>query len=57
MKLEENGNSSSGKCTRYFDIKYTIKYCPTEEMVADFMTKPLTGAKFHKFRKAIMNNG
>jgi hypothetical protein len=23
-------------------------------MIADYMTKPLTGAKFHTFRKAIM---
>ena len=68
MKLELNGKTSSGKRTRHFDIKYfyitdlierkevTIKYCPTGEMVSDFMTKPLTGAKFHKFRKSIMNN-
>jgi hypothetical protein len=25
-------------------------------MIADYMTKPLTGAKFHKFRELIMNN-
>jgi hypothetical protein len=68
MKLETNGKTSSGKRTRHFDIKYfyitdlierkevTIQYCPTEDMVADYMTKPLTGAKFHKFRKLIMNN-
>jgi hypothetical protein len=69
MKLEENGKSSSGKRTRHFDIKYfyisdlierkevSIEYCPTEEMVADYMTKPLTGAKFYKFKQLIMNNG
>jgi hypothetical protein len=57
MKLEENGKSSPGKRTRHFDINYfyitdlierdkvKIEYCPTEEMVADFMTKPFTGAK------------
>jgi hypothetical protein len=32
-----------------------IKYCPTDDMLADYMTKPLTGSKFHKFRKQIMN--
>ena len=32
-----------------------IKYCPTEEMTADYMSKLLTGAKFKKFRKEIMN--
>jgi hypothetical protein len=67
MKLEQNGKASSGKRTRHFNIKYfyitclienkevTIKYCPTDDMIADYMTKPLTGAKFIKFRKLIMN--
>jgi hypothetical protein len=67
MKLEQNGKASSGKRTRHFDIKYfyitdlienkevTIKYCPTDSMIADYMTKPLTGAKFTKFRNEIMN--
>jgi hypothetical protein len=67
MKLEANGKSSCGKRTRHFDIKYfyitdlinrgeiSIKYCPTEQMIADFMTKPITGAKFHEFRKNILN--
>ena len=67
MKLETNGKASSGKRTRHFDIKYfyitdlierkevEIKYCPTDDMIADYMTKPLSGAKFHKFRKQIMN--
>ncbi len=57
MKLVENGNASSGKCTRHFNSKYfyitnliqrnniQIEYCPTEEMVANYMTKPLVGAK------------
>ena len=30
-------------------------FCPTEEMVGDFFTKPLLGAKFRKFRKIVMN--
>jgi hypothetical protein len=67
MKLEENGKASSGKRTRHFNIKYfyitdlisrnqvQIKYCPTDEMIADYMTKPLIGIKFQKFRKLIMN--
>ena len=69
MKLETNGKASSGKRTRHFDNKYfyitdlierkvvEIKYCPTDEMIADYMTKPLSGAKTHKFRKLIMNSG
>ena len=69
MKLEANGKASSGKRTRHFDIKYfyitdlirrnelEIEYCPTDDMIADYMTKPLVGAKFEKFRKIIMNHG
>jgi hypothetical protein len=67
MKLEENGKASSGKRTRHFNIKYfyitdlikrkeiVLKYCPTDKMIADYMTKPLVGAKFHYFRNLIMN--
>ena len=67
MKLELNGKSSSGKRTRHFNIKYfyitdlinndevSIMYCPTESMIADYFTKPLTGAKFNKFKNIIMN--
>ena len=67
MKLEQNGKASSGKRTRHFNIKFfyitdlierkevTIEYCPTDDMLADYMTKPLTGSKFNKFRGIIMN--
>ena len=67
MKLEMNGKASSGKRTRHFNIKYffitdlierkelSIDYCPTEAMIADYMTKPLMGKKFVEFRKEIMN--
>jgi hypothetical protein len=67
MKLEINGKQSSGKRTRHFNIKYfyitdliqrgevSTKYCSTNHMIADYMTKPLTGEKFHQFRQAIMN--
>ena len=67
MKLEKNGKGSSGKRTRHFHIKYFyitdlinreeihIQYCPTKDMIGDYMTKPLTGATFYKFRNVIMN--
>ena len=67
MKLEKYGMSSCGKRTRHFNIKYfyitdlinrgevKIKYCPTDLMIADYMTKPLIGYKFKKFRQLIMN--
>ena len=64
--LEENGHKSAGKCSHALNIHYffmpdqvekgnvSIKYCPTEDMVADFMSKPLQGAKFNKFHDMIM---
>ena len=67
MKLENNGKASSGKRTRHFDIKYfyvtnlfgrdevEVIYCPTDDMIADYMTKALTGTKFHYFRDLVMN--
>jgi hypothetical protein len=67
MKLENNGKSTSGKQTCHFDIKYfyvtnligrdevEVIYYPTDDMLADYMTKPLTGSKFHYFRDFIMN--
>ena len=29
-------------------------YCPTEEIIADFFTKPLQGAQFVKFRDVVL---
>ncbi len=69
MKLEANGKASSGKRTRHFHIKYfyftdliqrneiQIEYCRTNDMIGDYMTKPLTGAKFTRFRNKIMGVG
>ncbi len=66
MKLKENGKARSGKRTRHFNIKYIyitdliqrdevrIEYCPTDAMIADYMTTPLVGAKFFHFRDHIM---
>ena len=67
MKLEENGKESLGKRAQHFDIKYLyitdlvgrnevkIEYCPTDEMIADYMTKPLVVSKFKLFWDLIMN--
>lgn len=67
MLLARNGRKSSGQKTRHIEIRYyfitdnirrgkaRVEYCPTEEMVADFFTKPLQGALFRKFRNVIMN--
>jgi hypothetical protein len=32
----------------------TVKWCPTEDMTADFWTKPLQGASFRRMRDLIM---
>ena len=65
--LEENGKKSSGKRTRHLNIRYffltdqvekgnvSIQYCPTDEMIGDYMSKPLQGEKFRKFRKDTLN--
>ena len=65
--LENNGRKSSGKRTKHIAMRYyfitdrirkkelTVEYCPTQLMVADFLTKPLQGALFIKFRSIIMN--
>ena len=66
--LEKNGKKSSGERTRHLNIRFfmvtdqvekghlVIKYCPTDEMIGDFMTKGPQGIKFEKFRKAIMGH-
>ena len=67
IKLENNGRSSAGKRSRHLNIRYffihdmkekghiKIQYCPTDEILGDYMTKPLHGKKFNDQRNAIMN--
>ena len=67
MLLAKSGRQSSGQSTRHIEIRYyfvtdnvkrgklNIEYCPTEEMIGDFFTKPLQGTLFRKFRKKILN--
>jgi hypothetical protein len=64
--LEKNGKASSSKRTKHINIRYffvtdriknqemTVEWCPTGDMIADFMTKPTQGALFRKFRDQIM---
>ena len=58
IKLKENGKESPGEKTRYFDIRYfyvtdlvgqnkvKIEDCPSDEIIADYIPKPLVGGKF-----------
>ena len=64
--LKKNGRKSMGKQSCALNVRYffisdqvnqgnlNVKYSPTDEMIGDFMTKPLQGSKFMKFRKIIM---
>jgi hypothetical protein len=58
MKIERNGKSSSGKRTWLTDLirrnMVEIRYCPTSEMIADYMTKPLSGSKFLCFWRQVL---
>ena len=66
--LEENGRKSSSKRTRHLNIRFFyiadcikrgelyVKYEPTQEMIADYFTKPLQGQLFYKLRKMVMNS-
>ena len=59
--LENNGCKSLSKHTRALNVHYffltdqvekgnlTIEYCPTNDMIRDYMMKPLQGEKFQKF--------
>jgi hypothetical protein len=64
--LEKNGKALSSKRTEHVNIWYffitnrvdkgnvSLVWCPTGDMIGDFMTKPLQGALFWKFRDQIM---
>ena len=64
--LEKNGRKSAGKQSCALNVQYffisdqvnqenlNVQYCPMDEMIGDFMSKPLQGSKFRKFQKAIL---
>ena len=67
IKLKKNGKRSKGKRTRHLDICFffvtdrikegdiSVKYCPTDMVVFDFLTKPLQGRFFSLFLYLILN--
>jgi hypothetical protein len=66
MLLETNGRASSSKHTRHIEMRYyyvanqvakgdlRVVWCPTDEMIADFLTKPIQGKAFVKFQDLLM---
>ena len=67
IQLERYGKRSSTKRTRHISIRYfyvtdklqdktltAISYCPTKEMVSDYLSKSLQGSLFWTHRNAIM---
>jgi hypothetical protein len=66
--LMKNGRLSAGKQTKHLDIRYfyvrdllergivSIEHCNTEDMVADFFTKPIQGKLFQILRDIILSH-
>ena len=66
--LEQNGKCSSSQQTQAFNICYffltdqiekgnlLIEYCPTASMIGDYMSKPLQGKLFKRFKALIMGH-
>ena len=64
--LETNRRKNTGKKSRALNVCYffitdqveqgnlSIEYCPTDDMLGDYMTKATQGTKFTGFRKEIM---
>jgi len=68
IRFAKNGRKSCGPNSRHIDIRYffikdrleiedfDVQYCPTEQMLADFFTKPLQGNLFRKLKAVIMGH-
>lgn len=64
--LECDGKASSSKRMKHINMRYyfikdridskevNVEWCRTKDMIANFMTKPLQGAAFTRFRNHIM---
>ena len=65
MRLACNGRASASQQSRHINIRYffitdrldsdniTLRYCQTEHMLADFLSKPLQGGLFREFRDVL----
>jgi KUP system potassium uptake protein len=68
IRLEKNGRASCGQKSQHINIRYffmqdrfesegiSVVYCPTNEMLANFFTKPLQGSIFRKFRAVLLGH-
>jgi hypothetical protein len=68
IQFEKNGRMSCGPNSRHIDIQHfwikdrlglenvEVVYCPTEQMLADFFTKPLQGSLFRKLKAVVMGH-
>jgi hypothetical protein len=66
IHMINNGASKSDR-TRHMNIRYfwlkeriddgevNIEYLPTDQMIADILTKPLQGSKFAELRTLLLN--
>ena len=66
IQIEKNNTVSSSEKSRHINIRFLfikdilkregidVKHCPTERMIADFLTKPLQGKLFKYLRDIIM---
>ena len=66
IRMLVNGKASCTSNSKHVAIKYfwctdrikngniSVRHCPTEKMLADFMSKPLQGKLFITFRKVLM---
>jgi len=65
--LMKNGKLSSGKRTKHLDIRYfyvkdlidrgvlSVGHCISDNMIANFFTRPLQGSRFKQLRDVIFN--
>jgi hypothetical protein len=67
MLLMRNGRLSSGKRTKHLDVRYfylkdlidrgmiKLSHCVSDNMIADYFTKPTQGKRFLALRNLILN--
>ena len=68
IKMLKDGKESSGNKTRHIQIRYfftkdilkrenmELKHCKTDDMIADFYTKPLQDKHYYRLRNIIMGH-